>query len=109
MFRNSGGTGGARTSEAAAALEALLTEIEATLASGDSDEACRRAKAVSALVRARRDVAELAELAREQPSEEDVEALRAELRDRLARFADADRAGAPAEVLERIATRGAAE
>lgn len=90
----------------AAALQALLQQAEAALQAGDAQTVERRARAVSALVRAQRDVAEFA---RALPPEEDEEALRAELRRRLALFVEADLADAPAEVLERIALEGRAE
>ena len=53
----------------------------------------RRAKAVSALVRAHRDVSELGAIESAKAPKEDEEELRAELRRRLARYADAVRAG----------------
>lgn len=84
------------------ALAAALEEAQRELAGGEALEAERRAKAVSALVRAARDAADLQAYARAQAPEEDEDALRAELRDRLARFIAAADAGAPDEVLERI-------
>lgn len=86
-----------------AAFRTFLDEARAALAQGDPSEAERRAKAISAIARAERDVAELLAAARRQPPEENDEYYRAELRRRLARFVEAERAGAPAEVLERIA------
>ncbi len=90
----------------AAALRDILAKAQAALATGDACEVERRAKAVSALVRAERDVAEFA---RALPPEQDEEALRAELRRRLALFVEADLADAPPEVLERIALEGRSE
>ncbi len=90
----------------AAALRDVLAKAQAALAAGDACEVERRAKAVSALVRAERDVAEFA---RALPPEQDEEALRAELRRRLVLFAKADLADAPPDVLERIALEGRAE
>jgi hypothetical protein len=93
--------------DAATALRELLADARAALAAGDAQEVERRARAISALVRAERDVAELA-AAHEPSSEEDDEALRAELRRRLDRFVEADLDDAPAEVLERIILEGVA-
>jgi hypothetical protein len=80
----------------------MLAEAEETMAAGDTLEAERRAKAVSALVKAARDVADLEAFARSQPPEEDEEAIRAEIRSRIARFIEADIAGAPHDVMERL-------
>ena len=63
---------------------------------------------ISALVKAARETAEFEDFIKAQPSEHDVEDLRAELRRRLARFVAADKLGAPPEVLERIALEGLA-
>jgi hypothetical protein len=87
-------------------LRELLNTIRESLAKGDAAEAERRARAVSAIVRAERDVAEFAAAARPAPEEEDAETIRAELRSRFRRLAEAEHAGAPAEVLERIAAGG---
>ena len=81
---------------------ALLRTIRQALADGNAAEAERGARAVSAIVRAERDVAEFEAAARPAP-EEDAEIIRAELRSRFRRLAEAEHAGAPAEVLERIA------
>ena len=91
-----------RWSQWSEALEAALHEARSALASGEAQDAERRAKAVSAFAKAIRDTAELAEYARTLPPEEDVEAIREELRRRIARFIDADKAGADLETLERI-------
>jgi tRNA threonylcarbamoyladenosine modification (KEOPS) complex Cgi121 subunit len=92
----------------ATALRQLMDEALDKLAGGEPGEAERCAKAVSALVRAERDLAEF-EAAAADLMEDDDEARRAELRRRLALFAEADRAGRPPEVLERIALTGSAE
>ena len=81
-------------------LRELLNTIRESLAKGDAAEAERRARAVSAIVRAERDVAEFAAAARPAP-EEDAETIRAELRSRFRRLAEAEHAGAPAEVVLR--------
>jgi hypothetical protein len=85
------------------ALRRLLDDAHEALAGGDAADAERRAKALSALVRAERDVAEFVA---SQPSEteENAEAQRAELLGRITRLVEADRAGVPDEVLERIAS-----
>ena len=87
-------------------LRAWLDQAHAAFAAGEVAEAERCAKAVSALVRAEREIAELE--ARAPPEEEDEEALRAELRSRIRRLVDAEGAGAPDEVLERIASGASA-
>lgn len=86
-----------------AGLRRLLDDAHVTLASGEAAEAERRAKAISALVRAERDVAEFA-AAQISDTEDDEEAQRAELLGRITRLIEADRSGAPDEVLERIAS-----
>lgn len=69
----------------------------------DAVEAERLAKAISAVVRAERDLAEfLATPATPSPEEND-ERIRAELRGRLDRLLAAQRAGAPLGELERLA------
>lgn len=94
-------------SDAVAALKQNLAEAEALLRNGETQEAERCAKAVSALVKAARDVADLEALARAQPPEEDEDALRAEIMGRIRRLVEARDAGAPDEVLARIASEGA--
>jgi hypothetical protein len=89
-------------------LRRLLEEARAALAGGEPADAERLAKAVSALVRAERDVAEF--LAAQAPdTEDDAEAQRAELLGRITRLIEADHAGAPDEVLDRIASGAAAQ
>jgi hypothetical protein len=88
---------------AAETFRALLDMAYAEFAAGDAAEAERRARAVSAIVRAERDVAEFIAAATQAP-EEDAETIRAELRSRFRRLVEAEHAGAPDEVLERIAT-----
>lgn len=90
----------------AAALRQALNQAELTLAEGEPGEAERRAKAVSALVKAARETVEFENAVKVENTDEDVEALRAELRRRIARYVEADLAGAPDEVLERIAVEG---
>jgi hypothetical protein len=106
MFRHGralGSRGSETRMDAATGLRSLLNQAYAVLAEGDAPAAERVARAVSALIRAERDLAELEAAARAAAPEEDDEALRAEIRSRVARFVDADRAGAPAAVLERLA------
>lgn len=86
----------------------MLDNAAGALKSGDAADAERRAKAISALVRAQREVAEYVAAERARAPEEDEEALRAELRRRLARYVDADRAGASPELLQRIGTTASA-
>ena len=93
--------------DAVAALKQNLGEAEALLRNGETQEAERCAKAVSALVKAVRDVADLEALARAEPPEEDEEELRAEILGRIRRLVEARNAGAPDEVLEAIASEGA--
>jgi predicted glycoside hydrolase/deacetylase ChbG (UPF0249 family) len=83
-----------------AALRRLLDDAHAALADGDAADAERRAKAVSALIRAEGELT--AYVATHAAPEEDEEAIRAEIRNRVARFVEAAGAGAPDEVLERI-------
>lgn len=90
-------------------LRALLEEAQAKLSGGDAADAERHAKAVSAIVRADRDVAELAAAQSALGAEDDEEALCAELRRRLTLFVEADLADAPPQVLERIALTGSAQ
>ncbi len=80
--------------EPAAALRALLDEAQAALRGGDAAGAERQAKAVTAIVRAERDVAEFLAAPRPPSPEEDEESLRAELRRRLALYVAAERADA---------------
>jgi hypothetical protein len=98
----SGKSGQGRWSRWSEALDAALDETRAALAEGQAQDAERRAKAVSAFARAIRDAAELEEYARALPPEEDVEAIRAELRRRVARFVAAEQSGADLGTLERI-------
>lgn len=88
-------------------LRRLLDEAHEALAGGEAADAERRAKAVSALVRAERDVAEFL-AAGAADTETDEETLRAELLGRLTRLTAAGHSGAPAEVLERIGAAVAA-
>jgi hypothetical protein len=90
--------------DAVAAFQKSLVEAGAALTGGDVADAERRAKAITALVRAERDVAEFATST--TGLENDDEELCTELLRRLVRYAEADRQGAPLEVLERIAAEG---
>lgn len=90
-----------------AALRRLLDEAMGTFAGGDAGEAERYAKAVSALVRAERDLAEYA-VVEAALMEDNEESRRAELRRRLALFVEADLVGATPDTLERIALTGSA-
>ena len=92
----------------AAAFRAFLDQAHVALNGDNAQDAERRAKAISALVRAERDVAEYLSELRAAHELDDEDALRAELHRRLALFADADRAGHPREVLARIAQTGVA-
>ncbi|MBS0384560.1 MAG: hypothetical protein JSS00_04340 [Proteobacteria bacterium] len=93
--------------DAVTALQKSLVEAGQALVSGDAADAERRAKAITALVRAERDVAEFVSVL--SAVENDDEELCDELLRRLVRYAEANRHGAPPEVLERIATEGLAE
>jgi hypothetical protein len=88
------------------ALRSSLEDAHSAL-KNDPADAERRAKAVTALVRAERDVSELL-AAEDDDAEDNAEAERAELLGRITRLVEADRAGAPDEVLKRIAS-GAAQ
>lgn len=89
-------------------LRRLLDDAHTALAEGEAADAERRAKAVSALVRAERDVAEFL-AAEAADAGDDEEAQCAELLGRITRLVEAGTAGAPDEVLERIASGVAAE
>ena len=93
----------------AAALRSIIDAALARLVAGEAAEAERSAKAVSALVRAERELAEFEAASAANNDDGDEESRRAELRRRLTLFANADRAGAPPELLERIALTGSAE
>lgn len=93
-----------RWTQWSAALDAALRETQTSLAAGEAQEAERRAKAVSAFAKAIRDAAELADYARTMAPEEDVEAIRTELRRRIARYIDAAGAGAGADELAGLAS-----
>jgi hypothetical protein len=80
-----------------------LEEARRALSDGDAVDAERRARAISAIVRAEHDVAEFLAAAESRTPEEDAEIIRAELRSRFRRLVEAEHAGAPAQVLERIA------
>jgi hypothetical protein len=107
MVTSSGSEAGRGLARSAESLRTVLVSAETTLSSKPED-AERRAKAVTALVRASRDVSEFEAFARAQPQEENEEALRAELRRRVAQLADAVATDAPDEVLARIGRAGSA-
>lgn len=93
--------------DTAAVLQKSLIEAGQALSNGETAEAERRAKAISTLVRAERDVVEFA--AMKSATDNDDDKLCDELLGRLIQYAEADRQGAPLEVLERIATEGAVQ
>jgi hypothetical protein len=101
-------TGDEAVTDFGATFRSMLNGAQTALNSGDAADSERRAKAVSAIVKAERDVAEFLVEQRTAAWEDDDEACRAELRRRLSVFADASRAGAPPEVLARIAATGSA-
>ncbi len=86
----------------------LLAGAESALSEGDAAAGERIAKAVSALVRAERDVAEFLAAHQAQQPETDDEAIRAELLSRIRKLVDAETAGAPDEVVERLLAEVAA-
>lgn len=89
----------------AASVSEIIEEALAALVAGDAPGAERQAKAASALIRAKQDLqAFTGSLVSAQ--EEDEDAVREELRRRLVRFADADRAGDPPDALENILNEG---
>lgn len=88
--------------DAVAALRTALDAARDMLCASRAPEAERLARAVTALVRAERDLAELA-AATGHSTEEDDEAMRAELRRRFDRFLVADREGGSADELGRLA------
>ncbi len=93
----------------AAALRRIIDAALGQLVAGEAAEAERSAKAVSALVRAERELAELEAADAAPTDDEDNEAASAELRRRLARYVESLRAGSVPEMLERIATTPAPE
>ena len=92
-----------------AGLRGFLDQALADLTAGRAQESERLAKAVSALVRAERDVAEFEGERLAMTEKHDPDALRAELRRRLSLFVEADRAGASSDELAQIASTGVAE
>lgn len=94
-----------RTAEA---LRAMLDQAHAALKDGEAANAEKRAKAVTAIVRAERDVAEFLAETAATTLEEDEEHLRAELRSRLRRLVDGIRDGAPDDVLRGLRGEGSA-
>jgi hypothetical protein len=94
--------------EQATALRAILDAAPGKILNGDAVAAERDMKAVLALIRAEGAVTAFLMEAHAAAMENDEDALRAELARRLALYAEADRSGAPAEVLDRIARDGVA-
>lgn len=92
----------------AATFRKMLDGAQTALLDGDAADSERRAKAISALVRAERDVAEFLNDQHAASLNDDEDACRAELLRRLALFDRAAKAGAPDDVLARIAETGAA-
>ncbi|MEZ5960192.1 MAG: hypothetical protein R3C30_07145 [Hyphomonadaceae bacterium] len=92
----------------ATTFRAFLDQAHASLNESEAQESERCAKAVSALVRAERDVAEYLNELRAAADNDDYDTMRAELQRRLSIFADAARSGHSVEVLARIAATGAA-
>lgn len=87
---------------------AFLDQAHAALNGANAQDAERQAKAVSALVRAERDVAEYLSELRATNEQDDEDAIRAELQRRLSLFTDAERAGHSPERLAHIAATGLA-
>lgn len=74
------------------ALEDALAAASAALAAGEHQDAEQRAKAVSAVAKATRDVADLAKAVRELPPEHDDDNALEDLHDRVVRYIEAQRA-----------------
>ena len=92
-----------------AALRRIIDAALTQLVAGEAAEAERSAKAVSALVKAERELAEFEAMGAAQTDDDDHEANSAELRRRLTLYVESVRAGAVPGVLERIATTPAPE
>lgn len=92
----------------AATLRTMLDGAQTALVGGDAADSERLAKAISAIVKAERDVAEFLNERHTAVLNDDEDACRAELLRRLALFDRAEKAGAPDDVLARIAATGAA-
>ena len=80
-----------------AAFRGYLDKVHAALSGGDPNEGERLAKAVTALVRAERDVAEYLRDVSAGAEYDDPDAIRAEVLRRLARLADAGAADQTSE------------
>ena len=93
----------------ATVLADTLEAAGAALTAENAAEMERLGRAATALIRAKRDLADFVVQTASQQSEQDEDDARAELRRRVARFVEADLSGAPPEVLERIARRDDAE
>ena len=90
------------------ALRAFLDDAHDILRSGDAAEAERHAKAVSALIKAERELAEF-RAAQDQTQGDDADAIRAELLGELYRLAAAHGEDADAERPGALEQGGAAE
>lgn len=93
---------GRGTMSSAQALRALLDEAYAAMRDGEAAEAERRARAVSALIRAEKELAELSAAQEQEP--EDNAGARAQLLSWITGLVAAHRAGASDEELERLAS-----
>jgi hypothetical protein len=96
-------------SAAAASFRTYLDQAHAVLEGGDAQDSERLAKAISALVRAERDVSELLTEQRAAHESDDEDSIRAELHRRLALFIAVEQAGGSDDELARIAREGRAE
>jgi hypothetical protein len=93
---------------AAETLRALLDAAYRSMGE-DAGAAERSARAVSALIRAERDLAEFIAASAPRSPEEDADTIRAELRSRFRRLVEAEHAGVPDAVLKRIAAGSPAQ
>ncbi|MDX2236306.1 MAG: hypothetical protein NW203_01970 [Hyphomonadaceae bacterium] len=75
----------------AQSLLASLSEASDRLGAGEAVEAERQAKAIAAMVKALKDIAELRAYARTLPTEESIDDAREEMADRVVRWLEADR------------------
>lgn len=89
--------------EFAAALRTAIQGAHRALGAGDALNGERQAKAVSAIVKAERDIAGFLVEQHTAAWEDADEACRSELHRRLSRFVEAATSGAPDEVLAHIA------
>ena len=96
-------------SAAAASFRTYLDQAHAILQGSEAQDSERLAKAISALVRAERDVAEFLTEQRAAHESDDEDALRAELYRRLSLFVVASEQGCSPEELAQIAATGVAQ